>query len=75
MEMSDLIKKINELAHKQKTVGLSEEEKQEQAGLRQDYLKIFRSNFKSQLEHTKIQTPDGNLHPLRYMPNDDKKPN
>lgn len=75
MEMNDIIKKINELAHKQKTAGLSEEEKQEQAHLRQEYLKIFRSNFKSQLEHTKVQTPDGKLHPLRYMPNDDENPN
>lgn len=75
MEMKQLIQKINELAHKQKTVGLSKEEQEEQGLLRQEYLKIFRSNFKGQLEHTKIQTPDGKLHPLKYMPNDDKKPN
>lgn len=68
--MEQLIKKINELAHKQKTTGLSAEEKKEQAELRQTYLKVFRSNFKNQLEHTKIKTPDGKLHPLKYMPND-----
>lgn len=75
MEMDQLIKKINEIAHKQKTIGLTTQEKDEQAKLRQEYLKIFRSNFKSQLEHTKIQTPDGKVHPLKYAPNDNKSTN
>ena len=75
MEMNQLIKKINAFAHKQKTVGLSEAEKEEQAVLRQEYLKVFRSNFKTQLEHTKIKTPDGQLHPLKYMPDDNKNRN
>ncbi|MDF2878088.1 MAG: hypothetical protein K0S30_1184 [Clostridia bacterium] len=75
MEMNELIQKINELAQKQKTLGLSNEEKDEQARLRQEYLQIFRSNFKKQLKHTKIQTPDGKIHPLKYMPNDDKTTN
>ena len=75
MEMNKLIEAINILAHKQKTVGLTEEEKERQALLREEYLKIFRSNFKSQLEHTKIKTPDGKLHPLQYKPRDDQKSN
>ena len=79
MEMDELIKRINQLAHQQKTKGLTTEEKEEQKNLRQEYLKIFRSNFKSQLEHTKIKTPDGKLHPLKYAPDADKsthpKPN
>ncbi len=75
MEMDQLIKKINEIAHKQKTIGLTTQEKDEQAKLRQEYLKIFRSNFKSQLEHTKIQTPDGKVHPFKYAPNDNKSTN
>lgn len=72
MEMDELIKQINVLAHKQKTIGLSEEEKIEQGNLRKKYLAIFRSNFKNQLKNTKIQTPDGELHPLKYRPSDDK---
>jgi uncharacterized protein YnzC (UPF0291/DUF896 family) len=75
MEMNELIQKINALANKQKTSGLSSDEKDEQAKLRQEYLQIFRSNFKDQLKHTKIQTPDGELHPLKYMPHDDKTTN
>ena len=73
MEMDLLIKRINELANKKKTVGLTEEELVEQNELRQQYLQIFRSNFKNQLKNTKIQTPDGKLHPLKYMPSSDKK--
>ena len=33
MEMDQLIKKINELVHKQKTIGLTKEEQAEQANL------------------------------------------
>ncbi|WP_054738744.1 DUF896 domain-containing protein [Cellulosilyticum ruminicola] len=73
MEMDLLIKRINELAHKKKTLGLTEEETIEQNDLRQEYLKIFRSNFKNQLANTKIKTPDGKLHPLKYMPDNSKK--
>lgn len=72
MEMKKLIARINELAHKQKSESLTEEEKIEQKKLREEYLTIFRANFKNQLEHTKIKTPDGELHPLQYAPNTNK---
>ncbi len=68
--MNELIGRINQLAHKQKAEGLTAPEKEEQAKLRQEYLAIFRSNFKNQLKNTKIQTPDGQLHPLKYMADD-----
>ena len=48
--MKDLIKRINELANKSKTVGLTEEEKEEQQKLRQEYLAIFRGNMKNTIE-------------------------
>ena len=73
MNMDELIKEINELAHKKKTKGLTPEEQVKQNTLRQKYLEIFRGNFKKQLEHTKIKTPDGQLHPLKYMPQNPKK--
>ena len=44
---AELIQRINELAHKQKKVGLNREEKQEQAALRQEYLANFRQGFKA----------------------------
>lgn len=68
MEMDRLIARINELANKKKTEGLTPSELEEQQELRQMYLNIFRGNFKSQLANTKIKTPDGKLHPLKYAP-------
>lgn len=56
----EMIKEINELAHKSKTVGLNEEEKRRQQELRQEYLRIFRSGFKQQLQSIKVVDPMGN---------------
>lgn len=50
-----LIDRINELAHKEKESGLSEEEKQEQAKLRKEYLAEFRKGFKAQLDNIDIE--------------------
>ena len=46
----DKIARINELAHKKKTVGLTEEETLEQAELRKEYLQAIRANFKQTLD-------------------------
>ena len=54
------IERINELARKQKTeVGLTPEEKEEQAALRQEYIAEFRASMRGILDNTYIQTPDG----------------
>lgn len=53
------INRINELARKQKTVGLTEEEKQEQFVLRREYIDAFKQSLVSQLENTYIVSPDG----------------
>lgn len=57
--MDELLKRINELAKKQKEDGLTAEEKEEQAQLRQEYLKIFRGNFKNIMMNTKVIDPEG----------------
>lgn len=57
--MKDLIKRINELAKKSKTIGLTEVEKEEQQKLRQEYLKIFRGNMKKTLLNTKVVDAEG----------------
>jgi len=53
------IDRINELAHKKKSVGLTEAEVMEQAVLRQEYINGFRENMQSILDNTVIQRPDG----------------
>lgn len=52
--MSALTDRINELARKEKTVGLTAEEKAEQARLREEFRAIFRRNFATQLENTEF---------------------
>ena len=52
--MSALTDRINELARKEKTVGLTAEEKAEQARLREEFRAIFRRNFAAQLENTEF---------------------
>ena len=49
-----LIQRINFLAKKSKNVGLTNEEKEEQANLRKQYLKLFREGFKQQLDSIEI---------------------
>lgn len=54
------IKRINELAKKAKTSGLSIEEAKEQSQLRSEYLKTFRSTMRETIESVKVVDPDGN---------------
>ena len=56
-----MINEINELAHKSKTVGLTEEEKARQHELRQEYLRIFRSGFQPQLKSIKVVDSEGHF--------------
>ena len=52
------IDRINELAHKKKNVGLTEEELAEQKVLYAEFLAEFRARFKAQLESIEIVDPD-----------------
>ena len=55
MITKELINRINALSRKQRSPkGLTEEEKQEQARLRQEYLASFRENMKSVLDQIEI---------------------
>ena len=64
MNMDERIARINVLAKKQKTVGLTDAEKEEQALLRKEYIASVRGNLKAQLDNIRIQNPDGSLSEL-----------
>ena len=49
------IARINELYHKAKAEGLTEEEKKEQASLRSEYIANIRANLRGQLNNIDIQ--------------------
>ncbi len=53
------IARINELARKSKTVGLTPEEKVEQAALRKEYLAAIRKSLEAQLDNIYILEEDG----------------
>lgn len=53
------IDRINELAKKSKSVGLTEDEKAEQIALRNEYRQSVVGNLAVQLDNTYIMTPDG----------------
>ena len=58
------IKRINELAKKKKTSGLTEEELSEQKALYKVYIDEMKSSLRAQLEKTDAITPDGKVTPL-----------
>ena len=62
--IEDKITRINELARKSKAEGLTEEEKQEQALLRQEYIAIMRRNIKAQLDCIDVVNEDGSIENL-----------
>jgi uncharacterized protein YnzC (UPF0291/DUF896 family) len=57
MITEETIRRINELANKKKTVGLTEAEAQEQQELRRLYLQGIRASLRNQLD--RIQWVDG----------------
>ncbi len=60
VEMALDIDRINELARKSKTVGLTEEEKAEQAKLRRAYIDSVVGNLRSQLDNAYTVDENGN---------------
>lgn len=53
------LERLNELAAKKKAGEISPEELSELKGLREAYLKNFRSSFRKQVENTKVIDPKG----------------
>lgn len=59
------VERLNELARKKKTVGLTQAETEEQALLRKEYIDGWRENMRAVLDNTVIQMPDGTKVPLK----------
>lgn len=64
MNMDDKIKRINELYHKSQGEGLTQEEQQEQAALRREYVANVRANLRGQLNNISIEKEDGTIENL-----------
>ena len=64
MTLEEKIKRINELYHKSKAEGLTEEEKEEQATLRKEYVANVRANLRGNLNSIVIQHEDGSREKL-----------
>ncbi|GAA0339024.1 DUF896 domain-containing protein [Bacillus carboniphilus] len=54
------LNRINELAKKAKSSGLTEKEAKEQTALRKEYLQVFRSSMLNTLDNVTIVDPNGN---------------
>ncbi|AKP65618.1 DUF896 domain-containing protein [Levilactobacillus koreensis] len=57
--MDTLLARINELAHKAKAEGLTDDETAERDHLRKQYLKLFRESFRSQVEMMQVYDKNG----------------
>ncbi len=69
MKLEDLIKRINELYHKQKEVGLTDEEKLEQMNLRNEYRALFKASLRGNIESIDVKEKDGTIHSLNKKDN------
>ena len=63
--MTEMIKRINELAKLKKERDLTAEEQAEQKELYKKYLANFRQNFEKQLDNTDVEFPDGRVVPFK----------
>ena len=61
----EAIARINALARKAKTEGLTPEEMAERDRLRQEYIAAVRENLRAQLDNTYLVDEKGNKRPLR----------
>ena len=55
------VKRINELYRKSKAEGLTEEEKEEQARLRKEYVAAIKNNMRAHLNNISIKEKDGSI--------------
>ena len=61
----NLLQRINELAKKKKTVGLTSEEQAEQKKLYKIYLGEIRQQFSATLDNVSVEEKDGTVVPFK----------
>ena len=61
MITQEMIDRINELYHKSQDGGLTEDEKKEQAELRQNYIQAIRVNMRANLNRISVVEEDGTV--------------
>lgn len=66
------VERINFLARKAKSGGLTPEELEEQKRLREAYIAGFRRSLQSQLDNTVVLRPDGTAHRLKRKNQSDR---
>lgn len=66
MNMDEVIARINALAKKAKTEGLTDEELLERDKLRRIYIDSVKANLVGQLENTYIVRPDGTKEKVKH---------
>ena len=62
---NELLQRINELAKKKKTVGLTPEEQAEQKKLYKIYLGEIRTQFDKTLDNVSVENKDGSVVPFK----------
>lgn len=65
MTADERVERINFLARKQRSEGLTEEEKTEQARLRREYIDSMKASLTGILDNTSVQYPDGRKEKLK----------
>lgn len=68
------IDRINELARKKKSIGITDTELAELEALRIEYLQAFRQNMAATLENVYIQNEDGSVEKLKRRDEIQKSP-
>ena len=58
---AEMIDRSNQLARKSKGPGLTKQEKEEQARLRQEYIQAVRRNLRGQLDQIDVIERDGSI--------------
>ncbi len=65
MITDEKVARINALARKSRSEGLTEAEKAEQAALRREYVDAVKQSLQGQLDHTTVVSPDGSRKKLK----------